>query len=64
MPAQIAADLVAGGISANRPVTVYQRLTLEGEQAWNGTLAECAAITEEFSDLSIMVFLRSANGNH
>ena len=64
MPAQIAADLVSSGISADRPVTVYQRLTLEGEKAWTGTLAECAAITEDFSDLSIMVFLRSQDGAH
>ncbi len=58
MPPQIAADLVAAGISPERPVTVYQRLTLEGEQAWTGGLADCAGLTEEFSDLSIMVFVR------
>lgn len=64
MPPQIAADLVSAGVAADRPVTVYQRLTLEGEKTWTGTLQDCAAITEEFSDLSIMVFLRSGNGNH
>ena len=64
MPPQIAADLVAAGVASDRQVTVYQRLTLEGEKAWTGTLQDCAAITEEFSDLSIMVFLRSGNGNH
>ena len=59
MPPGIASDLVAAGIPAVRPVTVYQRLTLEGEKAWSGTLQECADLSEEFSDLSIMVFLRS-----
>jgi precorrin-6B methylase 1 len=39
-------------------VVVYQRLTLEGEKAWRGTLVECASVTEEYSDLSIMVFLK------
>jgi precorrin-6y C5,15-methyltransferase (decarboxylating) CbiE subunit len=61
MPPGIASDLVAAGISAERPVTVYQRLTLEGEKAWSGTLQECADLSEEFSDLSIMVFLRSTS---
>ena len=64
MPPQIAADLVAGGAASDRAVTVYQRLTLEGEKAWSGTLAECAAISEEFSDLSIMVFLRESGDGH
>ena len=64
MPAQIAADLVAGGISGERPVTVYQRLTLDGEKSWTGSLAECAALDEEFSDLSIMVFLRPSGEGH
>ncbi len=61
MPPGIASDLVAAGIPAVRPVTVYQRLTLEGEKAWSGTLQECADLSEEFSDLSIMVFLRSTS---
>ncbi len=56
MPPAIAAGLIEEGIPAAHGVTVYQRLTLDGEQSWAGTLAECAAITEEFSDLSIMVF--------
>jgi len=58
MPAGIAALLVAEGIAPDRPLTVFQRLTLAGEQRWSGTLAECAASTDEFSDLSIMVFPR------
>ena len=64
MPPQIAADLIAGGASPDRAVTVYQRLTLEGEQSWSGTLTECAGISEEFSDLSIMVFLRDSRDLH
>ena len=34
------------------------QLTLEDEQQWTGTIAECADQPDEFSDLSIMVFLR------
>ena len=64
MPPQIAADLIEGGASPVRSVTVYQRLTLEGEKSWSGTLSECAAITEEFSDLSIMVLLRNPAAQH
>ena len=64
MPPQIAADLITGGASPDRAVTVYQRLTLEGEESWSGSLADCAAITEEFSDLSIMVFLRDSSEQH
>lgn len=56
MPAQIAGDLLSQGIPGDRPAAVYQRLTLEGEERWQGSLQECAAITSEFSDLSIMVF--------
>ena len=64
MPPGIAADLIAAGIAPGQPVTVYQRLTLEGEKAWSGSLQECSSLTEEFSDLSIMVFLRPAEGSH
>ena len=60
MPPAICGDLIAANLPAGRPVTVYQRLTLEGETAWSGTLQECANLTEEFSDLSIMVFPRPA----
>ena len=60
MPPAICGDLIAANLPPGRPVTVYQRLTLEGEQAWSGTLQECANLTEEFSDLSIMVFPRPA----
>jgi cobalt-precorrin-7 (C5)-methyltransferase len=58
MPPAIARNLLEAGIPSHQPVTVYQRLTLEGEQRWSGTLAECAVLSDEFSDLSIMVFLR------
>ena len=60
MPPAICQDLIAANLPPGRPVTVYQRLTLEGEKAWSGTLQECANLTEEFSDLSIMVFPRPA----
>ncbi len=60
MPPTIAGDLIAAGIPAERSVIVYQRLTLEGEKVWSGTLQECADLAEEFSDLSIMVFPRPA----
>ena len=56
MPAGIAAKLLEQGIPANRPVSVFQRLTLEDEQQWHGSLEACAAISQEFSDLSILVF--------
>lgn len=56
MPAGIAAQLVQEGIPGTRQVTVYQRLTLEGEKEWQGSLEECAALSEEFSDLTILVF--------
>ncbi len=58
MPASIATGLIDEGISPERSLTVYQRLTLDGEQSWKGTLQECAEITDEFSDLTIMVFGR------
>lgn len=63
MPAAIADHLLKEGVSPERPVTVYQRLTLEGEQQWSGSLRECGALTQEFSDLSIMVFLRPNDGD-
>ena len=61
MPAGIASGLLNAGVLGNIPVRVYQRLTLEGEKSWDGTLRECSEITEEFSDLSIMVFLTGKN---
>ena len=56
MPAGIAAGILSKGISGDRQMTVFQRLTHGDEQRWNGTISECAAITAEFSDLSLMVF--------
>ena len=64
MPAGIAARLIEAGIAPDRPLTVFQRLTLEGEQRWDGTLAQCAATTEEFSDLTIMVFPHPASAQN
>ena len=58
MPALIAENLISAGVSPQQSVIVYQRLTLDGEKSWRTSLQECAASTEEFSDLSIMVFLR------
>ena len=60
MPPGIAKELVSAGIAGDRPVTVFQRLTLEGEKRWDGNLDECGEITEEFSDLSIMVIFTGA----
>ena len=39
-------------------MTVFQRLTHNDEQSWNGSVGECANITTDFSDLSIMIFHR------
>lgn len=59
MPAAIASGLIDDGISSDRTLTVYQRLTLDGEQTWTGTLKECSEISKDFSDLTIMVFGRA-----
>ena len=56
MPAGIAAGILSKGISGDREMTVFQRLTHDDEQRWNGTISECGGITTEFSDLSLMVF--------
>ena len=61
MPAGIAASLIAEGVPADRSMTVYQRLTHDDEQSWTGSISECAAITTDFSDLSIMIFHRPAS---
>ena len=58
MPPQIARNLIEAGIPKDRPIIVYQRLTLEGEKSWAGTLAQCADNADEYSDLSIMVLTR------
>jgi len=59
MPPAIAGGLLKEGIPAGRPVTIYQRLTMADEEEWSGTLQECAAISSEISDLSIMVFFQA-----
>ena len=57
MPAGIADGLLDAGVRADLPVKVYQRLTFKDEKQWAGILRECSEAAEEFSDLSIMVFL-------
>ena len=57
MPAGIAGGLLNLGVDDNVNVRVYQRLTFDDEQCWDGSLLECSRITDDFSDLSIMVFL-------
>ena len=57
MPAGIAQGVVDAGVRGDLPMRVYQRLTLEDEKRWSGTLQACSEIEDEFSDLSIMVFL-------
>ncbi len=56
MPAAIASQLIQDGIPGSRPLTIYQKLSLPGEDEWQGSLEECASISQEFSDLTIMVF--------
>ncbi len=63
MPAAIAKGLLDAGIRADLPVQVYQRLTLEDERRWAGELGQCSQIVDEFSDLSIMVFLSNETAN-
>ena len=58
MPAGIAAGVIEEGVPGDHRMTVYQRLTHEDEQSWSGSVSECAAITTDFSDLSIMIFHR------
>ncbi len=58
MPAAIAGHLIEAGVPGDRAMAVYQRLTLEDEQSWRGTLKECAASSAEHSDLTILVFPR------
>ena len=62
MPPAIAARLLEAGVLGQRQLHIYQRLTLEGEQEWTGSLAECAALTSEHSDLTILVFPKSDSG--
>lgn len=59
MPPGIAAHLIELGIPPERHLLIYQRLTLEGEEFWEGTLKQCADSDAEFSDLTIMVFPRT-----
>ena len=59
MPPQIAVMLLRGGIAGERPVIVYQKLTLPGESETRTTVQQLAEWQDEFSDLSIVVLPRS-----
>jgi len=59
MPPQIAAMLLQGGIEGERPIIVYQKLTLLGESETRTTVQRLAESQDEFSDLSIVVLPRS-----
>ena len=58
MPPQIATMLLQGGIAGERPVIVYQKLTLPGESETCITIQHLAEWHDEFSDLSIVVLPR------
>ena len=64
MPPAIAANAINDGADPEQPVSVFQRLTLPDEQRWHGTLAQCAQLPDEFSDLSIMVFPKPTNDHN
>ncbi len=59
MPPQIATMLLQGGIAGERPIIVYQKLTLPGESETRTTVQQLAEWHDEFSDLSIVVLPRS-----
>ncbi len=59
MPPQIAAMLLQGGIPGERPIIVYQKLTLLGESETRTTVQHLAESQYEFSDLSIVVLPHS-----
>src|SRR2546429_5634147 len=58
MPPQIAAMLLQGGIAGERPIILYQKLTLLGESETRMTVQQLAEWQNEFSDLSIIVLPR------
>ena len=55
MPQGIAAGLISSGQNPSRIVRVYQKLSMEDEMTWEGSLLELAEYETEFSDLSIIV---------
>lgn len=61
MPPQIASMLIEGGIAGERPVIVYQKLTLPGESTIRTILERLAEWPDEFSDLSIVVLPRPSS---
>ena len=44
--------------SANRVIVTTVYGCTRCKQSWSGSVEECAAITTDFSDLSIMIFHR------
>lgn len=58
MPPQIATMLIQGGISGDRPIITYQKLTLPGESERRTTIQHLAETEDAFSDLSIVVLPR------
>ena len=64
MPPAIAGHLIEAGVPDQQQIIVYQRLTLDDEQEWRGSLRECAEFAGEHSDLTIMVFPRTSGDAH
>jgi len=58
MPPQVAAMFLQRGIEGERPIIVYQKLTLLGESETRTTVQQLAEWQDEFSDLSIIVLPR------
>ena len=56
MPATIAARLLDAGIAGETPLWTLQRLSLDGENIAEYTLASLASEDAEFSDLTILAF--------
>lgn len=63
MPQQIAAMLLQAGLAGERPIIVYQKLTLLGESEIRTTIQELATWQDEFSDLSIVVLPRALDAS-
>lgn len=55
MPQEIAKGLISSGQSLDKQLTVYQKLTMQDEISWEGSLKELSEYDSEFSDLSIIV---------
>lgn len=55
MPPALAKRLLDCGIEAERPVIIYERLTLDGEREHRSSLGELATSDLRLSDLSVLV---------